>query len=211
MPPAAAASRQRSQAGRTRVAPLEPSSRNSIDAGTTSPSVVTRAQGGNLASNRVRFGLLLRGYARVQSGLDRVHSGLLLQQRLRSLECRAISTQATALFEMRHTAQAAVSQSVGFRPRRERALGANTCEALERPHHGDPLASRSCVGLAARSVHRPGPAKPDLADWVHTCSASPGVEGDDVVDGPRSSPCPRGLGGARRVPSGSGAPRNPSP
>jgi hypothetical protein len=44
MTPAAAASRQRSRAGRRRGAPLSPSSSNAMDAGTTSPSVVRRSR-----------------------------------------------------------------------------------------------------------------------------------------------------------------------
>src|SRR5688500_3539820 len=106
---------------------------------------------------------------------------------------------------------AAVTPRVGSRLRRERAPGANTCEVLQRPPQGDALTWRSYVGSAARPVHRLGPAKPDSAGWVQTCSESPGVEGDDVLDGPRSSPCPKGMEGSRRVPGWSGAPRNPSP
>jgi hypothetical protein len=49
------------------------------------------AQGSDLAGNGVRFGLLLRGYSSVQSGLDRVHNGILLpKQSVRSPVYREI-------------------------------------------------------------------------------------------------------------------------
>src|SRR5262245_65912125 len=48
-------------------------------------------QGGDLAGNGVRFGLLLRGDASIQSSLDRVHHKILLpQQSVRLPGCRDI-------------------------------------------------------------------------------------------------------------------------
>src|SRR5215470_1487958 len=106
---------------------------------------------------------------------------------------------------------AVVTPRLGSRLCTARVHEANTCAALRYPPHGEAMTWRSYVGSSARPVHMPGPAKQDSAGWVQTYSESPGVEGDDVLDGPRSSPCPRGIGESRRVPSWSGAPRKPSP
>jgi hypothetical protein len=174
------------------------------------------APGGDLAGQGGCCGWLLRGDASVQSGGERgPNSRLRLQPSVRGPVGRDIErcAQPTRLVLLRGGRQrrAVLTPRRGARLRRGRGPGAHACAALRRPPQGDALPWRSYGGASARPVHRPGPAQPDSAGEAQTGAESPGVAGAEVLDGPRASPGPRGLGGSRRGPRWSGAPRKPAP